>query len=220
MIDIALIKSVVPQLIEGSLVTLKIAFFSSVIGFTGGTLLGVAQSGSSRLVSFMVAAYATIIRGTPMMLQIMFFYLMLPHCGIFLSPLTTAIIAIGINSSAYISQIVRSGISSVSQGQIEAAKTLGLSSFVITRYLVLPQALRVVIPALGSEFITLIKDSSLASTIGVLELYMRGSIIVSQAFNSLGVYTLVGLMYLAMTSLISILFLKIEHYYRAPYART
>ena len=219
MIDVALIKSVAPQLLAGAWVTLQISFFASLIGFFGGTLLGIIQSGTSKILSFIVAIYVTIIRGTPMLLQIMFFYLMLPYFGVTISALHTAIIAIGINSSVYISQIVRSGISSVSQGQIEAGKTLGLSSYDSTRYIVLPQALRIVLPALGNEFITLIKDSSLAYAIGVLELYMRGNIIVSQAFNALGVYTLVGVIYLLMTSLVSLLFLKLEHTYSRSHAR-
>jgi len=214
MIDIALIKTATPQLLAGALVTLQIALFASIFGFFGGTLLGVAQSGTSKLLRFIIAVYVTIIRGTPMMLQIVFLSLLLPF-----PPLITAIIAIGINSSAYISQIVRSGITSVSQGQIEAATTLGLSRYDITRYIILPQALRVVMPALGGEFITLIKDSSLASIIGVLELYMRGNIVTCQLYNALGVYILVGLIYLCMTSVVSLLFFKIEHSYSRTYAR-
>ncbi len=219
MIDLELIKSVAPQLLTGALITLQIALFGSLFGFCGGTLLGIAQTSHSKILSYLVTIYVTIIRGTPMLLQIMFFFLMLPFIGIHISPLTTAIIAIGINSSAYISQIVRSGISSISKGQLEAATTLGISRYDTTRYIVLPQALRVVLPALGNEFITLIKDSSLASTIGVLELYKRGDIIVSQSYNALGVYTLVGILYLCMTSLVSLLFLKLEHSYNKAHAR-
>ena len=219
MIDLALIKSVVPQLLQASLVTLQIALFSSLIGFIGGTVLGIIQSGTSALLRGLVTIYVTIIRGTPMLLQITFFFLMLPYIGIVISPFYTAILAIGLNSSAYISQIIRSGIISVSQGQIEAAKTLGLSRYLTTRYIVLPQAIRVVVPALGNELITLIKDSSLASAIGVLELFKRGDIIISQAYNALGVYTLVGLMYLLITSLVSLIILKIEQFYRVPHVR-
>lgn len=202
-----------PKLLKGAGLSLTIAAGSSAIGFFGGTLLGIAQSSSYRGLRIAVAIYATIIRGTPLLLQITFFYLMLSNIGINISALSTAILAIGINSSAYISQIVRSGISSVSRGQIEAARTLGVSSFDITRYIVLPQALRVVIPALGNEFITLIKESSLASAIGVMELYKSGDVIISQAFNALSVYMVTGLIYLAMTSLVSIFVLKLEHSY-------
>ncbi len=160
---------VFPQLLQGAGVTLIIAACASAIGFIGGTLLGVAQASNYKPLKIAVTIYVTIIRGTPLLLQIMFFFLMLTSIGINISALSTAILAIGINSSAYISQIIRSGIASVSRGQIEAARTLGVSKFDITRYIVLPQALRVVVPALGNEFITLIKESSLASAIGVME---------------------------------------------------
>lgn len=210
MIDTALVRMAFPLLLGAAQTTLIIAFFSGIIGLVGGILLGIAHVQASAFVRSCVTVFTTIIRGTPMLLQIMFFYLMLPEIGIQLSELTTAVVAIGINSSAYISQIVRTGIASVSKGQQEAARTLGLSSYDIMRYIVLPQALRMVIPSLGNEFITLIKDSSLASAIGVVELYMRGGIIVSQAFNALSIYTLVGCMYLCMTSTISYLFIFIE----------
>lgn len=205
------LSHIFPQLLQGAGLTLTIAAGSSAMGFIGGTLLGIAQASSYKPLKIAVTVYVTIIRGTPLLLQIMFFFLMLSSLGIHISALSTAILAIGINSSAYISQIVRSGIQSVSRGQIEAAKTLGIGSFDITRYIVLPQALRVVVPALGNEFITLIKESSLASAIGVMELYMRGNVIISQAFNALTIYTVTGLMYLTMTSLVSIMVLKLEH---------
>lgn len=201
---------IIPQLLQGAGITLIIAACSSLIGFIGGTLLGVAQANGSKPLRIAVTAYTTIIRGTPLLLQIMFFFLMLSSFGIQISALSTAILAIGINSSAYISQIVRSGISSVSRGQIEAAKTLGVGSYDITRYIVLPQAFRVVVPALGNEFITLIKESSLASAIGVMELYLRGNVIISQAFNALSIYAITGVLYLIMTSTVSVLVLHLE----------
>ncbi len=215
MIDTAFIQAALPRLLSGAWVTMQIAVFGSFLGFSGGILLGVLQSGTSKIVNFFIWIYVTIIRGTPMLLQIMFFSLMLTA----LSPFWTAIIAIGINSSAYISQIVKSGISSVSKGQIEAAQTLGLSRYDITRYIVLPQALSIVLPALSSEFITLIKDSALASIIGVTELFRQGEIIVSHTYRALLTYALVGLCYLLITSVVSLLFIKLEHYYRKPHAR-
>jgi polar amino acid transport system permease protein len=211
MIDVAFIQQIFPRLLEGASVTLFIAGVASAIGFIGGTILGVAQSSPSKPLRYAITGVVTIIRGTPMLLQIMFFYFMLSHIGIHISALKTAIIAIGINSSAYISQIIRSGIASVSRGQIEAGQTLGLSRYDITRYIVLPQAVRTVLPALGNEFVTLIKDSSLASVIGVLELYQQGQIIISQVFSSLTVYAVIGLIYLAMTTTVSLLVLKLEH---------
>jgi His/Glu/Gln/Arg/opine family amino acid ABC transporter permease subunit len=210
MIDYHLIIASLPQLLQGALVTLAISFCSSLLGFIGGTFLGIMQTGESRLLSRAVAVYVTVIRGTPMLLQIVFLSLMLPTIGINFSPFITAVIAIGINSTAYISQVIRTGILSISKGQIEAARTLGISSGNITRYIVLPQALRVVLPALGNEFITLIKDSSLASQIGVMELFMRGTIIMSQTYNSLAIYLATGLLYLVMTVILSLIIYRIE----------
>ena len=215
MIDLAFIQSVLPRLLAGAWVTLQIAFFGSLLGFSGGILLGVLQSGESKLTNFFIWIYVTIIRGTPMLLQIVFFSLMLNN----LSPFWTAIIAIGINSSAYISQIVKAGINSVSRGQIEAAQTLGLSRYDTTRYIVLPQALSIVLPALSSEFITLIKDSALASYIGVTELFRQGEIIISHTYRALLTYALIGLCYLIITSVVSLFFIKLEHYYRKPHVR-
>lgn len=215
MIDAAFIQEAFPRLLSGAWVTLQIAAFGSLIGFAGGTVLGILQSGQSKIISFLVWVYVTIIRGTPMLLQIMFFSLVFT----FLTPFWAAIIAIGINSSAYISQIVKSGIASVSKGQIEAATTLGLSRYDITRYIVLPQALSIVLPALSSEFITLIKDSALASIIGVTELFKQGEIIKSRTYRAILVYILVGICYLIITSVVSVIFIKLEHYYRKPHAR-
>lgn len=211
MLDINFALSILPQLLLGMLVSIIITIFSSLIGLIFGTLLGIAQSSNFGWLRKLVVLYSTLIRGTPMLLQIMFFYLFLPQFGIYISALSTAVLAIGINSSAYISQIVRSGIKSVPKGQIEAAKTLGINIYDQIKYIILPQAFSVIIPALGNEFITLIKDSSLASLIGVMELYMRGNIIISQTHNALTVYFLVGLIYLTVTTILSIIFHYIEN---------
>jgi His/Glu/Gln/Arg/opine family amino acid ABC transporter permease subunit len=215
MIDTAFIQEALPRLFSGAWVTMQIAVLGSLIGFAGGIILGILQSGQSKLARFLVLVYVTIIRGTPMLLQIMFFSLVFT----FLAPFWAAIIAIGINSSAYISQVVKSGIASVSKGQIEAAKTLGLSNYDITRYIVLPQALSIVLPALSSEFITLIKDSALASIIGVTELFKQGEIIKSRTYKAILVYILVGLFYLVITSVVSVIFIKLEHYYKKAHAK-
>lgn len=219
MISINFIISILPTLLKGVVITLAIAFCSSVFGFIGGTLLAIAHSSKISWLKTLVYIYVTIIRGTPMLLQIMFLYLLLPTIGIYISAFSTVVLAIGLNSSAYISQIIRAGIKSVSKGQIEAAYTLGISSYDLIRYIILPQALQIVIPALGNEFITLIKDSSLASLIGVTELYMRGNIIISQTHNAIPVYITIGLLYLLLTTILSVIINKIENKMN-PYARS
>lgn len=210
MINIALIKTALPQLLAGMAVSLKITLSALVIGFTLGTLLGILQVSKNKLIRALVTLYVTIIRGTPMLIQIVFLYYVLSVTGIAFSPFISAVLAIGLNSSAYISQIMKSGILSIPRGQLEAAKTLGIRRRDLFRFIILPQAIRIVLPALGNESITLIKDSSLASLIGVVELYKQGQQVISYTYDSLSVYFIVGLLYLTMTTTISYLISILE----------
>lgn len=211
MINFELIAKYLPFLLQGAVNTLYIAACGCFLGFSGGTILALAQTSGNKILQWLVTLYVTIIRGTPMLIQIAFFYYaIMPALGLNFSPLTAAIIAIGINSSAYISQIVRSGILSVSKGQLEAARTLGLSTGQMIYYIILPQAIRIVIPALGNEFITLIKDSSLAYTIGVVELYKQGITMRSQTLDAMSTYVGVALIYLIMTTSLSLLMNYLE----------
>jgi His/Glu/Gln/Arg/opine family amino acid ABC transporter permease subunit len=197
------IYAALPYLLRGTLVTLKIAFFSSLIGFTGGTILGFLHTSSNAFIRSCVTLYVTLFRGTPMLIQVPFFYYLLPELGIELSLFATAVIAIGLNSMAYISQIVRSGITSIGKGQTEAAHVLGFSRWQTMCYILFPQAIRRVVPALLSEFITLIKDSSLASTIGVVELFKEGTIIISRTYAVIPIYCAIALIYLVLTTVLS-----------------
>lgn len=211
MINVELIYKYLPLLLSGALTTVHIAGLSCIIGFIGGIILALAQTSGNKILHGLVTFYVTIIRGTPMLIQIAFFYYaILPALGLNIPALYAAIIAIGLNSTAYISQVVRSGIASISKGQIEAAKTLGFSTAQIVYYIVLPQALRVVIPSLGNEFITLIKDSSLAYTIGVVELYKQGITMRSLTLDAMTTYTAVALLYLVMTTTLSFFMNSLE----------
>lgn len=210
-INTDLIQQSLPFLWQGTLITLKIAACSCLLGIFLGIMLGIGQTRKNIFLKGFVAIYTTIIRGTPMLIQIFFMkYVLLPLLGINMPALYAAILAIGINSGAYISQIIRSGILSVNRGQLEAAKTLGFSHWQTIYYIVLPQAIRMVLPALGNEFITLIKDSSLASTIGVMELFKEGSAIISRTYDPFTVYTTVAFIYLIMTTLLTIFINYVE----------
>jgi His/Glu/Gln/Arg/opine family amino acid ABC transporter permease subunit len=212
MINVELIKIALPHLLHGALISLAIAFCSLLIGFFGGTLLGIIQTSKHSLGQIFVTGYVTLIRGTPMLIQIFFLYYLVSVAGLHISPLWVAVLAIGINSSAYMSQIIKAGILSVSKGQLEAAKTLGIRRRDLLRYVILPQALSVVLPALGNEAITLIKDSSLASLIGVMELYKEGQIVMSQTYDALTVYFAIAMIYLSMTTTLSFAVHQLEHY--------
>jgi arginine/lysine/histidine transport system permease protein len=210
MIDIQLIKDSLPLLLRGAVVTLEIAFCGALIGLIGGTILGVAQTSRSTILRWLVTLYVTIIRGTPMLIQITFAFFVLPEYGIRLPAFWFAVIAIGLNSAAYVSQIIKAGIRSIGRGQIEAGRVLGLSNVDIMRHIILPQAFRVVTPALGNEFITLVKDSSLASVIGVVELTKAGSIIRGRTLDIMSTYLAVALVYLIITTTLSLLINRFE----------
>lgn len=201
---IELIKQAAPYLLQGTLVTLQIAFFSSMIGFVGGTILGFIHSSKNVILRWFATLYVTLFRGTPMLIQIPFLYYLLPELGVEFSLFTTAVVAIGLNSTAYISQIIRSGIAAVGKGQREAAQVLGFTHWQTLHYIVFPQAFRTVIPALLNEFITLIKDSSLASTIGVVELFKEGTIIISRTYAVIPIYCAIAAIYLLLTTLLSL----------------
>lgn len=143
----------------------------------------------------------------------MFLFILFAKIGINISSFFTAVIAIGLNSAAYISQIIRSGIKSISRGQIEAAKTLGISKSDLIFHIILPQAFRIITPAIGNEFVTLIKDSSLASLIGVVELIKRGDIIISRTHDAISVYIIIGLIYLTINTILTVIINKVEKSY-------
>ena len=201
MINITLIWQSLPALLHGTLITLKIAAYGTLIGFSLGTLLGVARTSKNKLVRLLISLYTTIVRGTPMLFQIIIFVYIIP---LPISELSAAIWAIGINSSAYICEIVRGGILAIPKGQHEAAHVLGLSPWQTYRYIIIPQAFRTLLPSFGNEFITLIKDSSLASIVGVMELFKEGTIVISQHYDAISIYAIVGLIYLVLTSIVSI----------------
>lgn len=210
MINIEDIITWLPKLLKGAGLSLAIASGAACIGLILGSLLGILESQKRPFISRTITLFVTIIRGTPMLLQIVFLNILCLTLGIPYTLLGVAIVAIGLNSSAYISQIVRSGIASVSAGQIEAAYTLGISKKDTMRYIIFPQAIRAILPALANEMITLVKDSSLASTIGVTELYQQATLMKSVTYDALSAYLAAAVIYLCMTSTLTYIAHKFE----------
>ncbi|MDR3624879.1 MAG: amino acid ABC transporter permease [Chlamydiales bacterium] len=210
MIDFDLIWESVPALLHGALMSLLIASIATIIGVSLGTVIGFAENVKVKIVHMLTTAYVTLFRGTPMLVQILFVYYVLPQFGVTIAPFWSASLAIGLNSAAYISQVVRSGINAVPKGQVEAAHTLGFGPFTTIRLIVFPQALRVSLPSLGNELVTLIKDSSLASIIGVMELSKEASIIRSRTYDAFSILLAVALIYLALTATASFFMKKFE----------
>ncbi len=203
MFDVSIIQEYWPSIIRGTIKTIQIAALSCSIGITGGTLLGIAQVYAPRVVRWILSLFIGFIKGTPMLIQIIFAHYLLPQIGINISEFWTAVAAIGINSSAYLSSVIYAGITAIPVGQIEAAYVLGFTRLQIMRHIILPQAFTIVFPALGNELITLVKDSSLASIIGVMELAKEASIMRSRTYDVITSYSIVALVYVLLTGAIA-----------------
>lgn len=192
-----------PYILDGTWTTLIICV-SSIILATGLALLGALGRMSNRAVVYSVASlYVSVVRGTPLLVQLYFVYFALPEVGIVLPGLYAGIIALSFNYGAYMTEIFRAGIQAVPRGQREAAEALGMPESLIMRRIVLPQAIRIVIPAIGNEFIAMIKDSALVSTISVTELLWRARRVGTSEFRTLQAMLLAALVYWVLTIIFS-----------------
>ncbi|MGH7364192.1 MAG: amino acid ABC transporter permease, partial [Candidatus Methylomirabilales bacterium] len=158
---LSIFVEVFPLLLGGAWVTLYITVVSIAIGIAGGLVLGVMRVSRFAPVRGVATAYTELIRGTPLLMQLIVLYYALPSVGINLPALAAGITGLAANSAAYVGEIFRAGIQSVERGQVEAARAVGLTNMQTMRYVVLPQAFRLVLPPLTNEFVTMLKDSSL-----------------------------------------------------------
>jgi len=168
------------------------------------------------IIPLIIRGYIEIFRGTPLLVQIFIIYFGLPSIGMKFDPLTAGMLALGLNSAAYQAEILRSSIKSIPESQFLSAESLGMSSPQIYKYVILPQALRVAIPALVNEFVTIIKESSLVSVIGVVELTRKGEYIVAFTFRALETYLAVALVYFIVCTAFSQILRLIEKRTKIP----
>jgi polar amino acid transport system permease protein len=204
------------SLMRGAVVTVEITAAALVLGCMLGLLAGVARlNPSRRLVYGAATGYLAAIRGTPLLVQLFLLFFGLPQLGIMLPAFLCGVLGLGIYSGAYISEIVRGSIQSIDRGQMEAARSLGMSYGKAMRSIVLPQALVRMIPPLGNEFIALIKNSALVSLLTIHDLMHEGQKIISVSYRSLEVYLVIALMYFALTGLTSLALQRVERRLRA-----
>jgi arginine/lysine/histidine/glutamine transport system substrate-binding/permease protein len=203
-------------LLQGALVTLQLTIFSIILGLVGGSLIGIIRLSQIKPVRWVARGYIDFFRGTPLLVQIFMIYFGIPaimqELGLTFNfnRFAAAVIALSLNCAAYIAEIVRAGIQSIEIGQSEAAQSLGLSSVQTMRYIIFPQAFRRMIPPLGNEFISLLKDTSLVAVIGFEELFRKGQLIVADNYRAFEIYAAVAVMYLCLTLLSSQAFSKLE----------
>jgi polar amino acid transport system permease protein len=186
----------------------------SVLSITFATLFAVigALGRLSRVAPIYAAAtlYVSLVRGTPLIVQLIFWYLALPQFGIVLPALVCGIFGLAFNYGAYMTEIFRAGIQAIPRGQTEAAAALGMTDRLTMRRIVLPQATRIVIPAIGNEFIAMIKDSALVGFVGIQEVYWRASTTGSRYFRSFETLLVAALIYWALTIVFSLVQERIE----------
>lgn len=198
-----MLVDILPELLQGAKITVELTVISVAIGTLIGLIVGVCRVSHLKILNVPAAIYVEILRGTPLLVQVMIVYYGLPNIGLNLGQMTSGILALSLNSGAYVAEIFKAGIKSIKKGQTEASFSLGMTYGQNMRFVILPQAVRNILPALGNEFIALIKDSSLVSVIAIEELLRRGMIVYSRTYNAWTPLIGVALIYLCMTTPLS-----------------
>lgn len=188
-----------PILMNGVALTIVVTIGSLLLSTVLGLVWAMMRVSGIKALSMLSASLINLIRGIPIIVLLFYLYFVMPDLGVTLSALQAAILGLGIAYSAYQAENFRAGIEAIDKGQIEAAQSIGMGWWLTMRRVVLPQAVRIVLPPYGNVMIMMLKDSSQASTITVAELALQGKLIASSTFKNTSVFTLVALMYLTMS---------------------
>ncbi|MEV1020757.1 ectoine/hydroxyectoine ABC transporter permease subunit EhuD [Streptomyces sp. NPDC050264] len=199
-----------PHFWDGVVVTLQILLYGSLISFSVGLLWAIAFRAPTRFIRWPVGLITEFIRNTPLLVQLFFLYFVLPEIGIQFSALTTGVVAIGLHYSTYTAQVYRAGIEAVPVGQWEAARALSLPYRKTWTAVILPQAIRRVIPALGNYVVAMLKDTPLLAGIGVLELLQRSRLEAAKTFQYTEALTVIGVAFIVISYLASLLLRSLE----------
>lgn len=208
--DINFIFKVIPVLLKGSIMTIELTVVTIILGSLLGVILALCKISSNKILYLISAFYTWVFRGTPLLLQLFFFYYGLPFIGLKLEPFEAAVLGLTLNCSAYMAEIIRGGILSIEKGQFEAAKALGFSYAQTMRRIILPQTYRVLIPPVGNEFIAMLKDTSLVSSIAMVELMRSAQQIYAYSFKPIEVFFTAAILYLFLTTIFTTVFSLFE----------
>ncbi len=208
--DWSFIIAKAPILAKGATITVELTAVTVAMGSVLGLALALARLSLRRPVQFLASFYIWVFRGTPLLMQLFFIYYGLPQFGLRLDPFPSAVIGLSLNAAAYIAEITRGAIQSIDKGQMEAALALGMSRGQAMRHIILPQSYRRLLPPMANEFIALLKDSSLVSTIQMVDLMRTAKLVESSTFRPFEIYFLAGLCYLTLTSFFSVAFGYLE----------
>lgn len=221
-------KTYVPMLtfvLDGIWVTIYTTIISFVLILLMGLIVALGRLSKNKIINGIATIYVEVVRGIPILVQLLFWYFAFPTViqdlgerlnidylkEYIANPFIMAIFGLTFCYAAYMSEVYRAGIQSIAKGQMEAARSLGMTYFQAMRYVVLPQAVRIILPPVGNEFIALLKDSSLISVVGVADLTRRGREFMSTHFNPMETWVMVGLLYLVLTLFTARIVFYIEH---------
>ena len=209
-----------PQLIDAAGNTLRMTALAFVLAFAAGLLLALAKLSNFRPARAFASAYIEVMRGIPALAVLFLLYFGLADFGLVIDAFPAAVIGLGLNGAAYMAEIFRAGIVSIHSGQLEAALTVGMTPLAAMRWVILPQALRVVMPPLANFGIALLKDTSVASIISAPELMLRARDLASSSFQPMEVFLLAAAIYLAMSLPVSFFTRRLETRFRRGQAHT
>lgn len=211
MVFFEILKENLPSFLSGLLVTVQIAFFALILASLIGLVFGLMSISKTKILRVISTVYIFIVRGTPLMIQAMFVFFGFGQIfGLRFDPVMAGIVILAFNAGAYLSEIFRSGIEAVDKGQMEAARSLGLSQSRAMTRVVLPQAIKIMIPSIMNQFIIAIKDTSILTVIGIRELVQSGKIVVATNYKSFEVYGIIAIFYLIIIGLLMIASNSIE----------
>ena len=207
---------ILPELLHASMTTIGITLVAFVLALVLGLILAMMRRSQSRLLSWPATGVIEFIRSTPLLIQLYFLFYVLPEYGVIMSALTAGMVGLALHYACYVAEVYRAGLDSVPRGQWEAAKAMSLSPWNVYRSIVLPQAIRPVIPALGNYLIAMFKDTPVLSAITVVELMLQAKNIGSQSFRYIEPITLTGLFFLLISLIVALLVRRLEAHLRMP----
>ena len=196
---IGLLEQYWPLLLEGFINTLIVSIIALLSSLIIGTVMGMLQLSTNKIVRTIANIYVEFFRNIPLLITVMFFYVVVPMYWMNISGFAAGIIGLTIYTSSFIADNIRAGILTVPAGQMEAALSQGMKQIQVMRYVILPQAIRIVLPPLGNQFINLVKNSSVLAMVAGLDLMYYGDFVAMETFNTFDTYILVGLIYLVIT---------------------
>lgn len=198
------IEVYLPLFLPATWIVIQVTVLSILLSWLCGLICALAKTSGYRVLQYPAEFYLWFVRGTPLLTQIFLIYFGLPQMGIRLGPFTAGVIALGVNGGAYVAEIIRGGLLSIPKGQQESALALGMTYGQTMRRIILPQVVRVIIPPITNDAATTLKNTSLLSTITIMELMLQTQVIVSSTFRPFEFYILVSLIYLVMTTVLMV----------------